>query len=79
MTCEQHQNHCEQRFNKIEKDLTLLTEEHYKLDGDVRVSNARLEQLTKTLAGLTKALWGVVISVFTLLAGFLIWYIQNHA
>jgi septal ring factor EnvC (AmiA/AmiB activator) len=78
MTCEQHQTQCDKRFAKLEGELLALTEEHFKLDGDVRVSNARVEQLTKSLAALTKALWGVVVSMLATLTGFLIWYIQTR-
>lgn len=79
MFCEQHQTRCEERFKLLEDHLERLTADHHKLVGDVRVSNERITQLTKTLAALTKALWGLVASLFTALAGFFIWYIQTHA
>lgn len=78
MTCEQHQTQCDKRFAKLEKEMLDLTEAHYKLDGDVRVSNAHVEQLTKTIAALTKALWGLVVSMLTTAVGFVIWYIQHN-
>ena len=77
MTCEQHQTQCEKRFSKLEEELLELTEAHFKLDGDMRVSHARIDQLTKTIAALTKALWGVVASTLTTLVGFVFWYIQH--
>lgn len=78
MTCDQHQTQCEKRFSKLEEELLTLTEAHFKLDGDVRVSHERVEQLTKTIAALTKALWGVVASTLTTLFGFVFWYIQHN-
>ena len=77
MTCEQHQTQCDKRFEKLETEVSALAKAHLELEGDVRVSDTRVEQLTKTLAGLTKALWGLVISMLTTAVGFVIWYIQH--
>lgn len=77
MTCEQHQTQCEKRFSKLEEELLTLTKAQSRLDGDMRVSHERVEQLTKTIAALTKALWGVVVSTLTTLVGFVFWYIQH--
>jgi len=36
-----------------------------------------LKKQAKAISGLTKAIWGFIVSIFMALMGFLIWYIQN--
>jgi hypothetical protein len=36
-----------------------------------------MENLTRSLSGLTKAIWGLVVMVMGTLAGFFVWYVQG--
>jgi hypothetical protein len=68
---------CKDRFDKIDERLG-------KGDGEFRSHSEKLVELktdmaylTKSLDGVTKALWAVAFSIAMTLLGFFIWYIQN--
>jgi hypothetical protein len=46
-------------------------------DVEIGVLKTNMENLTKGLDRLTKAIWGLVVMVMGTLAGFFIWYIQS--
>ena len=60
----------DKRFGKNEETLN----EH---EIDIAVLKTCTESVTKSLSGLAKALWGIVITVATAGIGFVIWYIQT--
>lgn len=69
---------CKERFDKIDRRLE---------DGD-RIFDSHGERivgvehdvshLTKSLDGVTKALWGVATAIGMSLIGFLIWFVENR-
>jgi hypothetical protein len=68
---------CKDRFDKIDERLD-------KGDGEFREHGEKLVELktdmaylTKSLDGVTKALWAVAFSIAMTLLGFFIWYIEN--
>jgi len=52
-------------------------EEIHRQDVESAELRRDMSHLTKSMDGLTKALWGVVVSFLLLGAGFVIWYIQS--
>jgi hypothetical protein len=46
-------------------------------DVEIGVLKTNMENLTKGLDRLTKAIWGLVVMVMGTLAGFFVWYIQG--
>ena len=40
-------------------------------------NTTKIDNLCSQIAGLTKAIWGLVIALLTTFAGFFIWYVQN--
>lgn len=75
---------CKAEFERLheridKKDKALDAQEH-----DIRkheVALARISEdvihMTKSIGGLTKALWGVAASLLATLFGFVLWYIQS--
>lgn len=65
------------KFGEHDKKL----DEHEGKIGILEKSDAKKEEkidnLCDQLKGLTKAIWGMVGSIFLILAGFLIWYIET--
>ncbi|MBE7048670.1 MAG: hypothetical protein E7393_04800 [Ruminococcaceae bacterium] len=68
---------CKERFEAIERRLE-------KGDGvlkahttDIAVLKTNMENLTKSLSALTKALWGVCGTALASLFGFFMWYIEK--
>jgi hypothetical protein len=46
-------------------------------DVDIGVLKTNMENLTRSLGGLTKAIWGLVVMVLGTLVGFFVWYVQG--
>ena len=46
-------------------------------DVDIGILKTNMENLTHSLSGLTKAIWGLVVMVMGTLVGFFIWYVQG--
>lgn len=40
-------------------------------------NTVQIDNLVKSMGGLTKAIWGLVSTVVVILSGFVIWYIQT--
>jgi len=68
---------CKDHFNRIDKRLE---------DGDTKLDDhsnkitrldANVANITKSLDGLSKALWGVSASIVAGLFAFFIWYVQT--
>lgn len=68
---------CRERFEHIEGRLDRGDAE-FKEHGERLVEmKTDISYLTKSLDGVTKALWAVACSIATTLLGFVVWYIQN--
>jgi hypothetical protein len=68
---------CKDRFDKIDERLDKGDDE-FKNHGEKLVElKTDMVYLTKSLDGVTKALWAVAFSIAMTLLGFFIWYIEN--
>lgn len=68
---------CKERFDKIDERLTKGDDE-FKEHGEKIVElKTDMSYLTKSLDGVTKALWAVAFSTAMSLLGFFIWYVEN--
>jgi chaperonin cofactor prefoldin len=75
---------CEQKHKAIDKTLDEhrgWLEDHDDKIETLQKSDARnttkLDNLCEQMSKLTKAIWGLVVSILTMMIGFFIWYIQN--
>ena len=68
---------CKERFEKIEDHLEKGDSESREHGEKIVELKTDLSYLTKSLDGVTKALWGVAVSVAMTLLGFFIWYVQG--
>jgi hypothetical protein len=76
MNCEMNPE-CRERFEKIDTRLDKGDDE-FKEHGEKIVElKTDMAHLTKSLDGVTKALWGVAVSIAMTLLGFLVWYVEN--
>ena len=68
---------CKDHFDKIDERLDKGDIE-FKQHGEKLVElKTDMAYLTKSLDGVTKALWAVAFSIAMTLLGFFIWYIEN--
>lgn len=68
---------CKEKFGTIEKR---LNEKSHILDEnvtDINVLRNEIAHVTRSIHGLTKALWAISGSLIATLFGFFVWYIQN--
>ena len=67
---------CEEKFCSIENKLEQSSEK-FELHGN-RMTGLEhdVSHLTKSLDGVTKALWGVAATIGTAVVGFVVWAIQ---
>ena len=68
---------CKERFKEIENRLDLGDRIFTKHTTEIAVLHTNVDNLIKSLSGLTKALWAVCATTFSTLLGFFIWYIQS--
>lgn len=75
---------CEKEFTRIWERLSTGDERFNKLndknaaqDVDLSCLKTNMLHLIESMAGLTKAIWGMVSAILLILIGFFIWYIQN--
>lgn len=61
---------CEARFDTLRARLDEDEKQLVRLDGETR-------HLVRSLSALTKAMWAAALSIFGVLLGFVIWYIQH--
>ena len=71
------ENECKERFEKVERRLDKGDGVIKEYGTDIAVLQTNMDNLTKSLSGLTKALWGMCGTIITALFGFFIWYIQK--
>lgn len=70
--------YCREHFETLNRRIdqkARLMEEH---DRSIIRIDTQIENLLRSMAGLTRALWGAAAAVMTTLVGFLVWYIQTH-
>ena len=75
---------CQVEFEKIHKRIDKRDETLTEQENEIKehgLSIARISEdvihMTKSINGLTKALWGVAASMMATLFGFVLWYIQS--
>ena len=75
---------CKEEFEKIHKRIDKRDEVFNEQESELKdhaVAIAKISEdvihVTKSIGGLTKALWGVAVSLMATLFGFVIWYIQS--
>lgn len=61
---------CEARFDTIRARLDEDEKQLVRLEGETR-------HLVRSLSALTKAMWAAALSIFGVLLGFVVWYIQH--
>ncbi len=61
---------CEARFDRLRTRLDEDEKQLVRLDGETR-------HLVRSLTALTKAIWAVALSIFGVLLGFVVWYVQH--
>lgn len=68
---------CREQFDSINRRLEKGDDE-FKAHGEKIVKvETNVDNLTRSLHGVTAALWGVAAAIGMSLFGFLIWFIQN--
>ncbi len=68
---------CRDKFKEIENRLDVGDRIFTKHTTEIAVLHTNVDNLIKSLSGLTKALWAVCAATFATLLGFFIWYIQS--
>jgi hypothetical protein len=76
MNCEVNPT-CKEHFDKIDERLEKGDGEMKHQSEDIVELKTNLAYLTKSLDGVTKALWGVAASIAMTLLGFFLWYVQT--
>jgi hypothetical protein len=69
-TCKEHFDRIDERLDKGDGEFREHSEKIVELKTD-------LTYLTKSLDGVTKALWAVAFSIAMTLLGFFFWYVQG--
>lgn len=67
-TCDPEE--CDRRFRKLD-------EENAGTNKEIALTNLRLDNLTRAVTSLTKAVWAAVVAGIGTGFGFIIWYIQK--
>jgi hypothetical protein len=68
---------CRERFDKIDARLEKGDNEFRDHGEKIVEIKTDVSHLTKSLEGVTKALWGVAGAIMATLFGFLLWFIQT--
>lgn len=75
---------CRDEFERIHKRIDKRDKTLETIEGEVQtqaVAIARTSEdvihMAKSISSLTKALWGVAVSLMATLFGFVLWYIQS--
>ena len=68
---------CRERFREIDKRLDEGEKIFSRHTTEIAVVQTNMQNLIKSMNGLTKALWGVCGTTFSALIGFFVWYIQQ--
>jgi hypothetical protein len=68
---------CKERFEKIVARLEKGDDEFGNHAERITRTETNVDNLTRSLKGVTNALWGVAVSIMGMLVGFVLWFIQN--
>ena len=68
---------CIEKHKVVNKRLENLENDVDALKHSDAVNTTEIKTLCKNLTGLTKAIWGLVVTVIGGLSGFFIWYVQK--
>jgi hypothetical protein len=78
------QKQCDERHKSVDEKLIRhekwLGEHETKIDVLTKsdaTNTTKIDNLCSQIAGLTKSIWGLVISLLSVLVGFFIWYVQT--
>lgn len=69
---------CRERFEKIDARLEKGDEAFGNHVERITRTETNVDNLTRSLRGVTNALWGVAVSIMGLLVGFVLWFIKNR-
>lgn len=76
--CNQY-NYCKEKFDMIERRLNSKSEMLDQHQTDIGIIKTNVDNITKSMGALTKALWGVAGTTLATLLSFFVWYIQSLA
>lgn len=68
---------CAERFKRNDARMEEAEDTIKEHSIDLASLKTNVANITKSLDGVTKALWAVALSIMSILFGFVIWYIQN--
>ena len=68
---------CSERHKRIDERLGDCEESIEVLTKSDAVNSTEIKNLCKNISSLTGAIWGLVLTVITSLAGFFIWFVQS--
>lgn len=77
MVCEHMNDLCKEQFRQIHNRLDDGDKILNNHTAEIATTKANVNNLIKSMHGLTKALWGVCGTMFASLLSFLFWYIQH--
>jgi nitrate reductase NapE component len=75
--CEQEFARIWTRLDKGDRTFDELKGNDKTQDIDINVLKTQMSTLVTSISGLTKALWGIVLTVAVGGVGFVIWYVQT--
>jgi hypothetical protein len=75
--CSEKHLRVNERLNDHDEAISDHSEKLEKLAKSDAINTTQISNLVKSMGGLTKALWGLVLSIAGVLVGFFIWYIQS--
>lgn len=71
------EKYCKEKHEIIDRRLDDHGNRIRRLETSDAVNTDRIEKLTNSIDSQTKAIWGLVITLFGTFIGFFIWYIQS--
>ena len=75
--CEKTHERIDERLNHHERWLGEHEGKIDRLDKSDATNTTKIDNLCGQIAGLTKSIWGLVITILTVLIGFFVWYVQQ--
>lgn len=75
--CEEKHKNLNESIRRHEEVLTVHDERILFLEKGYTDNAANIKHVCKQISDLTKSIWGLIVTMFTMAGGFIIWYIQN--
>lgn len=69
--------YCKEKFDLLDRRMNAKSALISRHETEIEVLKSDLLHLTKSLNGLTRALWGMVSTIIVSLFSFFIWYIKG--